>query len=130
MTQVRKSAGRVTFVGSGPGDPGLLSIAALEALRSADIVHIDAEVPPAVRALVPDGVRAQDADPAESGMPALVDARNGSVVVRLVAGDPFASDAVAREALAASRGPSVWKMRTTGTPCSAQPASSWLVAER
>ena len=103
MTQVRKSAGRVTFVGSGPGDPGLLSIAALEALRSADIVHIDAEVPPAVRALVPDGVRAQDADPADSGKPALVDARNGSVVVRLVAGDPFASDAVAREALAASR---------------------------
>jgi uroporphyrinogen III methyltransferase/synthase len=103
MTRVRKSAGRITFVGSGPGDPGLLSIAALDALRAADIVHIDPEVPAAVRALVPAAVATRDADPADAGRSALAEARAGSEVVRLVAGDPFSSDAVAREALAASR---------------------------
>ncbi|MCU1689138.1 MAG: Uroporphyrin-III C/tetrapyrrole (Corrin/Porphyrin) methyltransferase [Pseudonocardiales bacterium] len=103
MTRVRKSVGRVTFVGSGPGDPGLLSIAALDALRAADIVHIDPEVPAAVRALVPAAVVTHEADPVDAGRAALADARNGSDVVRLIAGDPFASDSVAREALAASR---------------------------
>ena len=103
MTRVRKSVGRVTFVGSGPGDPGLLSIAALDALRSADIVHIDPEVPAAVRALVAAAAQTREADPADAGRAALSDARAGSDVVRLIAGDPFSSDAVAREALAASR---------------------------
>jgi uroporphyrinogen III methyltransferase/synthase len=103
MTRVRKSVGRVTFVGSGPGDPGLISLAALDALRAAEVVHIDPIVPTAVRALVPLEVEVREADPADAGKAALTDARNGSEVVRLVGGDPFGSEAVAREALAVSR---------------------------
>ncbi len=35
MTRARKTTGRITFVGAGPGDPGLLTVRAAEALRTA-----------------------------------------------------------------------------------------------
>ena len=103
MTPVRTSVGRITFVGAGPGDPGLLSAAALEALRGADAVHVDADVPAAIRALAPEPAAIVEADPADPGRGALAAARAGSAVVRLVAGDPFGSALVAREAQAAAR---------------------------
>lgn len=34
-------AGKVTLVGSGPGDPGLLTIKGREALEAADVVVFD-----------------------------------------------------------------------------------------
>jgi len=33
MTRARKIVGRITFVGSGPGDPGLLTTSATDAIR-------------------------------------------------------------------------------------------------
>ena len=36
MTPARKTAGRVAFVGSGPGDAGLLTVRAQELLAKAD----------------------------------------------------------------------------------------------
>ena len=51
MTRARKSPGRVTFVGAGPGDPGLLAVNAVEALRGADVVFADASIPAAITAL-------------------------------------------------------------------------------
>lgn len=38
-------AGTVTLVGGGPGDPGLLTVAGLEALRQADVVLVDQLAP-------------------------------------------------------------------------------------
>lgn len=38
-------AGRVTLVGGGPGDPGLVTVAGLEALRTADVVVTDRLAP-------------------------------------------------------------------------------------
>jgi uroporphyrinogen III methyltransferase/synthase len=38
MTRPRKPVGRITFVGSGPGDPGLLTRNADEALRRAELI--------------------------------------------------------------------------------------------
>jgi len=44
MSKARKTAGRITFVGAGPGDPGLLTVRAVEALRAAQVVVLDPEV--------------------------------------------------------------------------------------
>ena len=43
--------GRVEFVGSGPGDPGLLTVRAREALVSAPLIVADADVPEAILAV-------------------------------------------------------------------------------
>ena len=45
MTRARKTVGRITFVGTGPGDPGLLTTRAADAIRSAEVVVADAAVP-------------------------------------------------------------------------------------
>jgi uroporphyrinogen III methyltransferase/synthase len=44
--------GRITFVGSGPGDPGLLTTRARSVLANAALVFTDPDVPPAVLAVV------------------------------------------------------------------------------
>src|SRR3954470_14647727 len=44
--------GRITFVGSGPGDPGLLTTRARTVLADAALVFTDPDVPEAVLALV------------------------------------------------------------------------------
>ena len=51
------TAGRVAFVGSGPGDPGLLTVRAREALASATYVVADPGVPDDVVALLADTPR-------------------------------------------------------------------------
>jgi uroporphyrinogen III methyltransferase/synthase len=52
-TRVRKhKPGRITFVGSGPGDPGLLTTRARHVLAHAALVLTDPDVPEAVLALI------------------------------------------------------------------------------
>lgn len=48
----RPKPGHITFVGSGPGDPGLLTLRARAVLANAALVFTDPDVPQAVRALV------------------------------------------------------------------------------
>ena len=51
-TRGRKTRpGRITFVGSGPGDPGLLTTRARTVLANAALVFTDPDVPEAVLAL-------------------------------------------------------------------------------
>jgi uroporphyrinogen III methyltransferase / synthase len=51
-TRVRKhKPGRITFIGAGPGDPGLLTTRARAVLSHAALVFTDADVPEAVLAL-------------------------------------------------------------------------------
>lgn len=137
--------GRIVFVGSGPGDPGLLTTRARTALTNAALVFIDPDVPEAVLALagtdlppivgpVPpvrkadkaddgsDGTDANDdagvdsasvpggpdirpalGEPAEVAKILVAEARAGSDVVRLVAGDPLSVDAVITEVNAVAR---------------------------
>src|ERR1700756_4416056 len=52
-TRGRKSRpGRITFVGSGPGDPGLLTTRAAAVLANAALVFTDPDVPEPVLALI------------------------------------------------------------------------------
>ena len=102
-TAVAHSAGfgHVTFLGAGPGDPGLLTLRAVDALAQADVLIADPEAYEVVRAHVRAGtdvpLQATGADPAAGGAAAgTVDAadlvmraaRGGKRVVRAVAGDP------------------------------------------
>ncbi|MEO6886509.1 MAG: uroporphyrinogen-III synthase [Jatrophihabitantaceae bacterium] len=103
MTRARKVLGRITFVGAGPGDPGLLAVRAADALRHADVVFADAQVPTAITDLASGQVHVADPMPAEGVKALLAEARNGLSVVRLVAGDPMADDAAVKEALAVAK---------------------------
>jgi uroporphyrin-III C-methyltransferase len=90
--------GRVILVGAGPGDPGLLTLRAVEALRQADVVVHDGLIDPRVLDHAPAGAqrisvakqRSRHTVP-QDGINALIVAhvRAGSVVVRLKGGDPF-----------------------------------------
>jgi uroporphyrinogen III methyltransferase/synthase len=103
MTRVRKIVGRITFVGSGPGDPGLLTTSATEAIRAAEVVVASANVPSAITDLVAGELRPAEPTPADTAKAMCADARNGQSVVRLVAGDPFADDEAVKEALAVAK---------------------------
>ncbi len=103
MTRARKTVGRVTFVGAGPGDPDLLPARALTALRSAEVVIADGHIPESITALGAADLRTASANPADNAKSVLTEARNGLNVVRLVAGDPLTSDGVLREVTAIAR---------------------------
>jgi uroporphyrinogen III methyltransferase/synthase len=111
MTRSRKNGtgkGMVVFVGAGPGDPELLTTRASAAIAGADTVLADPDVSAAVREALleahPDlELTIVSGEPAEVAKSAVAGAKNGNVVVRLVAGDPFTSDAVVKEALAVTR---------------------------
>jgi uroporphyrinogen III methyltransferase/synthase len=95
------SAGHVTFLGAGPGDPGLLTLRAVEALASADVLVAEPDVLGVVRAHARAGVSTPelavvDVTSTAAGVPVLRDAANlvmeaakgGRRVVRAVSGDP------------------------------------------
>jgi uroporphyrinogen III methyltransferase/synthase len=103
MTRARKSVGRVSFVGTGTGDAGLLTVRAAEVLAAADVAYVDAAVPEATRALIGGEIRVVDPAPADTAKAVLAEARNGSLVARVVGGDPFSSDAITKEALAVAK---------------------------
>jgi uroporphyrinogen III methyltransferase/synthase len=103
MTRARKSVGRVTFVGAGPGDPGLLAVHAAAALSKADIVIVDATVPAAITALAEGEVRVAAATASDSSKQVLTEARNGASVVRLVSGDVFTDDEAVKEVLTVAK---------------------------
>jgi len=103
------AAGSVWLVGAGPGDPGLLSLLALHALRLADTVVHDALVDPRILRLARAGAilefagkRGGKPSPKQPDISArLVDlARAGRRVLRLKGGDPFVFGRGAEEALA------------------------------
>jgi uroporphyrinogen III methyltransferase/synthase len=107
MTRARRnrarSTGRVTFVGAGPGDPGLLTVHAADALRTAGVVYADADVPPAVLGRAEGALRSVERTPAETAKLMLAEARSGHSVVRLVVGDPLSDERAVKEALAVAR---------------------------
>ncbi len=101
--------GTVWLVGAGPGDPGLLTIHALNALKEADVVVHDALVDPGVLALAREEAVLEYAGK-RGGKPSAVQrdicerlillAREGKRVLRLKGGDPFIFGRGGEEALA------------------------------
>ena len=108
--------GAVWLVGAGPGDPGLLTLHALNGLRLADSVVYDALVSPEILALARPGATLEYAGK-RGGKPSARQpdicsrlvrlARQGRRVLRLKGGDPFVFGRGGEEALtlAASRIP-------------------------
>jgi uroporphyrinogen III methyltransferase/synthase len=103
MTRARKSVGRITFLGAGPGDPELLTTRALAALAGAEVVVADAGVPATITGLAPVAVTPPTAVPADTAKNLVTEARNGAAVVRVVAGDPFTDEPAIKEALAVGK---------------------------
>lgn len=89
--------GTVFFVGSGPGDPDLMTVKARRLIEEADVVLHDKLPGPAILDLIPEDVREDvgkraggDRTSQEYTNQRMVDlARDGQTVVRLKGGDPF-----------------------------------------
>ncbi len=100
--------GEVWLVGAGPGDAGLLTLHAVEALRAADVVVHDALVSAEVleyasgAELVFLGKRGGQPSPKQPEINArlIAEAKKGKRVVRLKGGDPFMFGRGAEEVLA------------------------------
>ncbi|MDQ4119576.1 MAG: SAM-dependent methyltransferase, partial [Actinomycetota bacterium] len=104
MNQGPSSAGRIAFVGSGPGDPALLTVRARDVLTGSPLVVADPDVPESILSLAADGAEVRPAvgQPGDVAGDLLAEAQGGRSVARLVAGDPLTNDAVVAEALAVS----------------------------
>lgn len=92
-----RGAGRVDFVGAGPGDPELLTLRARKVLDRADVVVFDRLVTPAIldlarrEALMVDAGKegfGPSTPQAEIDAAIVAHARQGAQVVRLKSGDP------------------------------------------
>src|SRR2546429_5441001 len=109
MTRMRKSTGHISFVGAGPGDPGLVTRRAFDALASADHVVFDRGVPDAllvaIRAAASGEAQFSPAEGASGDVAKVLlsAARSGLHAVHLVAGDPFGHESVVREVQAVAR---------------------------
>jgi uroporphyrin-III C-methyltransferase/precorrin-2 dehydrogenase/sirohydrochlorin ferrochelatase len=92
-------AGGVTLVGAGPGDPELLTLRAVRALQSADVILFDARVAVGIldfarreaRKMLVETGRGPFSQPDEVMRLMVSLARRGKRVVRLKGGDPLAS---------------------------------------
>jgi uroporphyrinogen III methyltransferase/synthase len=97
----------VYLVGTGPGDPSLISVRGRRILEGADVVVYDHQVPPALLRLAPVGAERIDVGPAaprafdQEAISILLAEKvaEGKSVVRLKWGDAFVFDSGGREAL-------------------------------
>ena len=100
----RAKPGLVAFTGTGPGDPGLLTLRAADLLGEADLVIGSGELTRRVAHLLPERATVIDADQ-EGPDPAtlIVAAQEGQLVIRLCPGDPLLFGPAAAEADACAK---------------------------
>ncbi|HXU22773.1 MAG TPA: uroporphyrinogen-III C-methyltransferase, partial [Tepidiformaceae bacterium] len=106
---MQETMGHVWIAGAGPGDPGLVTVAAAAAIAAADVILYDALASPALLRgarggadIVYVGKRAARHALPQDAINALLvhHARAGRRVVRLKGGDPFVFGRGSEEALA------------------------------
>jgi uroporphyrinogen III methyltransferase/synthase len=111
-TRKRPTVDSVAFVGAGPGDPGLLTLRAVEVLAEADVVVIEDASHRDLLTHAHSDIEIVDCGVDEDGLPfpasvrgrlVLGAAKGGRRVVRLLAGDPFVHPTGADEALACAK---------------------------
>jgi uroporphyrinogen III methyltransferase/synthase len=108
--------GAIAFVGTGPGDPGLLTVRAAELIQSADIVITETRAHRSMLAdllghrldevTVIDGGYGDDGEPltyASRAKLIVKQAKSGGNVVRLVSGDPWLYSTGPEEAVACAK---------------------------
>lgn len=104
--------GEVWLVGAGPGDPRLLTVMAIQALRAADVIIHDALVDPRILRLAREdaeirfaGKRGGRPSPQQRDINELIvaEAKRGRRVLRLKGGDPFVFGRGGEEAYALVR---------------------------
>ena len=126
---------KVSLVGAGPGDPGLITVKGLEALRSADVIIYDRLAPPELLQQARSDARLINASKEPGAMPMVQDeinatmitaARAGKSVCRLKGGDPFVFGRGGEEAIAL-RQAGIWFEVIPGVSSAiAAPASSGI----
>jgi uroporphyrinogen III methyltransferase/synthase len=103
------TTGKVYLVGAGPGDPDLITVKGLRALREADVIVYDRLAPPALLGEAKAGAECVDVGKlpqkhrlSQDGINALLVERalRGQTVVRLKGGDPLVFGRGGEEALA------------------------------
>jgi uroporphyrin-III C-methyltransferase/precorrin-2 dehydrogenase/sirohydrochlorin ferrochelatase len=124
----RSGPGRVVLVGGGPGDPDLITVRGMRALREADVVVADRLGPRSLLDDLPAGVEVIDVGKSPRGQAAKQEdiiallisrARAGDVVVRLKGGDPFIFGRGGEELLGCAE---------AGVECSVVPGVSSAIA--
>jgi len=96
---------KVYLVGAGPGDPDLLTIRALNLIKSADVVLADDLIGDKIKNLIPPekfidvGKKSSNLSQEEINKLTVKIARDGKEVVRLKGGDPFLFGRGSEEAL-------------------------------
>jgi uroporphyrin-III C-methyltransferase/precorrin-2 dehydrogenase/sirohydrochlorin ferrochelatase len=119
--QLEPTLGQVALVGSGPGHPGLITVAGMNRLRSADAVVYDRLSIPTLPLDLPDTVELYPVGKEAGNHPVPQDEINalllrlgrlGKRVVRLKGGDPF---------VFARGGEELAVLRAAGIPCEAIP---------
>jgi uroporphyrinogen III methyltransferase / synthase len=121
-------SGRAILVGAGPGDPGLITVKGLEALKEADVVLCDRLANPRLLEHVPDHCEILDVgkrprghcrDQEEINRLLIEKALEGKTVVRLKGGDPFVFGRGGEEADA---------LKEAGIPCEIVPGITSAIA--
>jgi uroporphyrinogen III methyltransferase/synthase len=99
-TKAKPTPGTVTFVGGGPGDPGLMTLRGIEVLAAADVVALPRPRLDSLLGHCREGVEIIDAAEVHGSTGKLVvaAARAGKEVVRLFCGDPTVLSGFAEEA--------------------------------
>jgi uroporphyrinogen III methyltransferase/synthase len=130
-----RHTGAVAFVGTGPGDPGLLTVRATQLIAAADVVITEVPEHGALLAMllgsglrdvtVVDGGYGEDGQPlthASRAKLVVTSAQGGGNVVRLISGDPWMYATGAEEAAACAKAGVVFEVVPGVSAITAVPA--------